>query len=61
MANLDLLENSIPVAPLKLAALPGSMEMAKKVDSYLVQFSSVKSSPSAATGFPFPDIPRILF
>ena len=38
MANLDLLENSIPVAPLKLAALPGSMEMAKKVDSYLVQF-----------------------
>ena len=59
MANLDLLENSIPVAPLKLAALPGSMEMAKKVDSYL--FSSVKSSPSAATGFPFPDIPRILF
>ena len=30
MANLDLLENSIPVAPLKLAALPGSMEMAKK-------------------------------
>ena len=28
MANLDLLENSIPVAPLKLAALPGSMEMA---------------------------------
>ena len=38
MANLDLLENSIPVAPLKLAALPGSMEIAKKVDSYLVQF-----------------------
>lgn len=38
MANLDLLENSIPVAPLKLAALPGSMEMSKKVDSYLVQF-----------------------
>ena len=38
MANLDLLENSIPVAPLKLAALPGSMEMAKKVDAYLVQF-----------------------
>lgn len=38
MANLDLLENSIPVAPLKLAALPGSMEMAKKDDSYLVQF-----------------------
>ena len=60
MANLDLLENSIPVAPLKLAALPGSMEMAKKVDSYLVQFRK-ELSPSAATEFPFPDIPRILF
>ena len=59
MANLDLLENSIPVAPLKLAALPGSMEMAKKL--MRIWFSSVKSSPSAATGFPFPDILRILF
>lgn len=59
MANLDLLENSIPVAPLKLAALPGSMEMAKKL--MRIWFSSVKSSPSAATWFPFPDIPRILF
>ena len=38
MANLDLLENSIPVAPLKLAALPGSMEMARKVDAYVGQF-----------------------
>ena len=38
MANLDLLENSIPVAPIKIAALKGCEEMAKIVDNYLVQF-----------------------
>ena len=38
MANLDLLENSIPVAPIKIAALKGCEELAKTVDSYLVQF-----------------------
>ena len=61
MANLDLLENSIPVAPLKLAALPGSMEMAKKVDAYLVQFrncllytSSAVPAASAMTFFRAP-------
>ena len=51
MANLDLLENSIPVAPLKLAALPGSMEMSKKVDSYLVQFR--KELSERRNGVPF--------
>ena len=51
MANLDLLENSIPVAPLKLAALPGSMEMAKKVDAYLVQFR--KELSERRNGVPF--------
>ncbi len=38
MANLVPLENSIPVAPLKLAALKGCEEMAKSIDQYLVQF-----------------------
>ena len=51
MANLDLLENSIPVAPIKLAALPGSMEMAKKVDSYLVQFR--RELTERRSGVPF--------
>ena len=51
MANLDLLENSIPVAPLKLAALPGSMEMAKKVDAFLVQFR--KELSERRNGVPF--------
>ena len=38
MANLDLLENSIPVAPLKIAALKGCTEMANTVNNYLVEF-----------------------
>ena len=38
MANLDLLENSIPVAPLKIAALKGCTEMADIVNNYLVEF-----------------------
>ncbi len=38
MANLELLENSIPVAPIKIAALKGCEELAHKVDQYLVQF-----------------------
>lgn len=38
MANLDLLENSIPVAPIKIAALAGSEDWAHAVDRYLVQY-----------------------
>ncbi len=38
MANLDLLERSIPVAPLKIAALKGCMDLASEVNNYLVQF-----------------------
>ena len=38
MANLDLLEKSLPVAPLKIAALKGCMELATEVDSHLVKF-----------------------
>lgn len=38
MANLDLLEKSIPVAPIKIAALKGCEELARTVDGYLVQY-----------------------
>ncbi|MDD3277863.1 MAG: ribose-phosphate pyrophosphokinase [Lachnospiraceae bacterium] len=38
MANLLPLENSIPVAPLKIAALKGCEEMAATIDQYLVKF-----------------------
>ena len=38
MANLDYLEHSIPVAPLKICALPGCETLAHTIDKYLVQF-----------------------
>lgn len=38
MVDISLLEKSIPVAPLKIAALSGCRELASQVDSYLVQF-----------------------
>lgn len=38
MVNLSLLEKSIPVAPLKIAALSSCTEMGKQVDDYMVQF-----------------------
>ena len=48
MANLDLLENSIPVAPIKIAALKGCEELAKSVDRYLVQFRKEMTSHQSA-------------
>ena len=36
--NISLLEKSIPVAPIKIAALDSCHELAQKVDSHLVQF-----------------------
>ncbi len=38
MANLDLLKQSLPVAPIKIAALEGCQQLAKEVDSQLVQY-----------------------
>lgn len=38
MANLDVLEKSIPVAPMKIAALEGCLDLAEEVDRYLVEF-----------------------
>lgn len=38
MVNISLLEKSIPVAPIKIAALDSCHELAQKVDSHLVQF-----------------------
>lgn len=38
MVNLDLLKNSMPVAPLKIASLRGCTAMAEKIDKYLVGF-----------------------
>ncbi|MFR0078119.1 MAG: ribose-phosphate pyrophosphokinase [Blautia sp.] len=38
MPNIELLEKSIPVAPIKIAALAGCQDLAKEVDSKLVRF-----------------------
>ncbi len=38
MPNIELLEKSLPVAPIKIAALAGCQDLAKEVDSKLVRF-----------------------
>ena len=38
MINISLLEKSIPVAPIKIAALKSCAQLASQVDSHLVQF-----------------------
>ena len=38
MPNLQELENSMPVAPLKLVALPSAERMAHRINDYLVEF-----------------------
>ena len=50
MANLDYLEHSIPVAPLKICALPGCEPLAHTIDKYLVQFRRdlLRRSPDKA-------------
>ena len=38
MSNIELLENSIPVAPIRIAALAGCRDLAAEVDKKLVRF-----------------------
>ena len=38
MPNLELLEQALPVAPLKIAALESCSELGQKVNDYIVQF-----------------------
>lgn len=38
MPNLKVLEQSLPIAPLKIAALESCTDLAKKVNDYIVQF-----------------------
>lgn len=56
MPNIELLENSIPVAPIRIAALEGSMDLAREVDKKLVKFrkelvSKKKSNAVFPQGF----------
>ncbi len=38
MPNLHELENAMPVAPLKIVALPSAREMGQRINEYMVQF-----------------------
>ena len=38
MPNIELLEKSLPVAPIRIAALAGCRELAQEVDKKLVKF-----------------------
>ncbi len=38
MSSVELMENALPVAPLKIAALDSCKELGKKVNDYIVQF-----------------------
>lgn len=41
MPNLQELENAMPVAPLKLIAMPSAIPMGKRINDYLVEFRKV--------------------
>ena len=51
MVNLDLLKKSIPVAPIKIAALPGCEELANTVNDYLVEYRKALSQEKTALPF----------
>ena len=57
MANIDYsFENSIPIGPLKIAALDSCKDFAKKVDDYIVSFRQHDAgtcSASVDAGFPW--------
>lgn len=52
MPNLQKLENAMPVAPLKLIALPSAEQMGRRINNYLVEFrksihnDKVKNDPA---------------
>ena len=38
MPNLHELENAMPVAPLKIIALPSAEKMGRRINDYMVEF-----------------------
>lgn len=51
MANITLLEKTIPTAPLKIAALDSCKELGQKVNDYIVSFrkNAIGENPDTAT------------
>mgnify|MGYP001225396050 CR=1 FL=1 len=52
MPNLHELENAMPVAPLKIIALPSAEKMGRRINDYMVEFrksihnDKVKNDPA---------------
>ena len=59
MVNLDLLKKSIPVAPLKIAALPGCERLSETVDKHLAEYRQILAKEKS--GLPSPVILKIPF
>ena len=51
MANIELLEKTLPVAPLKIIALESCAELGQKVNDYIVSFRKGTSETLAATRY----------
>ena len=51
MANIELLEKTLPVAPLKIIALESCAELGQKVNDYIVSFRKGTSETLAATHY----------
>ncbi len=49
MPNLKVLEQSLPIAPLKIAALESCTDLAKKVNDYIVKFKSIRTKFTDST------------
>ena len=45
MPNIELLEQALPVAPLKIAALDSCKDLGKKVNDYIVDFRKNATDP----------------
>ena len=58
MPNLESIENKMPVAPLKIIALPSAVKMGQRINDFLVDFrqninSKIKNDPAFDASFSF--------
>ena len=44
MSNIELLEKTLPAAPLKLIAMESCRELGQKVNDYIVSFREIQST-----------------
>ena len=56
MADIDLLERSIPVAPLKLAAMESCRDLGSRVDRHIVKFRQDGILPMTHPAYTNPDL-----